>query len=90
MILQVDVIGKGLLLDVLPFIESVGQHKAPFCLNRVAERGSHGDGFSFGIQGLFSYSTGSVFILYLEGDQSPAIELNFGRIIIGNDRQLGI
>jgi hypothetical protein len=56
----------------------------------VSKRRCRGDGFSFGIQGLFSYSTGRAFVLYPEGDQAPGEELNLGRIIIGNDRQLGI
>jgi hypothetical protein len=56
----------------------------------MSERRFRGDRFNFGIQGLLSYSTGRAFILYPERDQAPGKELNLGRIIIGNDRQLGI
>jgi hypothetical protein len=56
----------------------------------MSERGFHGDGLSFGIQGLFSYSKGSLFILYPEGNQAPGKELNLGMILIGNHRVPGI
>ena len=86
-ILQVDVIWKGLIVDMLPFVKTIGKDKASFYLNGMTEGRSSGDRFSLSIKRLLPDLKGSFFILYPERDQPPGKELNLRRIVIGNDRK---